>query len=201
MLALLTSCGRHDLLVTTVNSFMKDQQEKIQIIINEDAPSGEKVDFNSPWIMTQFSGGIGQHKSIENFLLFASRLKYYLHLEDDFEFSNTYNWIRASMEIMESDPTVIKVLACDGTPHPCTHDQEINGRKFGYIQPWTGNDSIKWHGWSFNPGVTRLDLLKQFIPFPKWEQELAEEIYNKGYKVVELSDKVYRHIGENRSTH
>lgn len=179
MKALITSCGRTDLLACTLSSLFYNQNNKIFITIHEDGLSK-----------------IGQHASIEKFIS-SYQEKYYLHCEDDWQFNNTYDWITRSIEIMEDDPMIIKTLAREGSPHPCNHDK--NG--YGILDPWAGPDGIVWHGFSWNPGVTRADILKQFMPFPKWEQDLAELIYKAGYKVAELSVPVYKHIGDNRSTH
>lgn len=206
---LITSCGRPDLLHQTLRSFLKNQQAAFEsIIVHEDHEfrtdeMSELYEFTGQNIKTVFTKQIGQHASIEKFLNDNSD-KYYLHLEEDWSFENTFDWITESIKIMEADPTVIKVLARKGSPHPCVHDHELMDHqslcKFGYIQPWE-NKGIQWHGFSWNPGITRLDLLKQFIPFPKWEQELAELIFTKGYKVVELEKGIYTHIGEGSSTH
>ncbi len=211
MFALLTSCNRPDLLERTVKSFYKNQIQKVRLWIHEDGDQ-ENVHsfFNKIKEITDVNGmvtileteKVGQHKSIEMFLDGLSE-KYYIHLEDDWEFNNKYDWISESIKIMNSDPKVIKVLCRDGSPHPCDHRYNIPGSDvdFGYIEPWRDNwEGHLWHGFSFNPGVTRMDLLKKFVPFPSSEQELAKKIYDAGYKTVELSKGVYKHIGDGRST-
>jgi hypothetical protein len=198
MLSLLTSCGRFDLLQHTVDSLLKNQQVNLFIDIHEDSNTINFQNKDLPNINVVFTGGRGQHASIERFLNRYPDQKHYLHLEDDWEFNNDYNWIERSLEIMKQDPSVIKVLCRENSPHPCKHDVNLG---YGYIHPWQAPDGTVWHGFSWNPGVTRLDLLKQFIPFPKWEQELAANIFNAGYKVVELIKPVYKHIGDGRSTH
>lgn len=210
MLALITSCGREDLLQKTLNSLCENQKSKIDIKINEDSVDGKikiipPLDFN---IEIYLTGGIGQHGSIEKFLNEQTPEKYYLHVEDDWCFFNNYDWIKASIDLMEKDHSIIKVLARHESPHPCKHDFKFLSNQgktesevFGYIYPWTGPDNITWHGFSWNPGVTRMDLLKQFLPLPNWEQNLAKNIYDAGYRVVELKRSVYKHIGDGRSTH
>jgi hypothetical protein len=180
MLALLTSCGRFDLLKTTLESLHKEQKNNFFLNIHEDGLSK-----------------IGQHGSIEKFIL-SNNEKYYLHLEEDWEFNNHYDWISESIRIMDQDTSIIKVLCRHESPHPCDHDIK---KGYGELKPWTGTDGITWHGFSWNPGVTRMDLLKTFIPFPAWEQDIAKNIYDTGYKVVELIKPVYKHIGDGRSTH
>ena len=197
MLALLTSCNRHDLLILTLGSLSIKYHGKLSIVINEDSEA------NIDWLLgqglIQITNGVGQHAVIEKFVnQFID--KYYLHLEDDWLFDNSYNWISESVKIMDADPSIIKVLCRNGSPHPCVHDRvSESGLAYGIIEPWE-NDGILWHGFSWNPGVTRLDLLKQFIPFGKREQDVAEAIHAAGYKIAELSIPVYTHIGEGRST-
>ena len=211
MIALLTSCGRFDLLEKTIESlfinqhYILDYHKEIRLYINEDSlNSDDKIsDFIEKGPMQVWHGnykfirtnGIGQHASIEEFIKNRSE-KYCLFLEDDWLFDNSYDWVGESIKIMERDHSIIKVLARADSPHPCIHDKE----GYGILQPWE-NNGITWNGYSWNPGVTRLDLLKQFLPFPKWEQDLATEIHNAGYKVAELEKGIYKHIGDGRSTH
>jgi hypothetical protein len=202
MLALLTSCGRMDLLQRTLETLIKDQKFDLDIIVHEDHPKNvnnwARV-YSAKLLRTH---GIGQHKSIETFLSkVAPDVKYYLHLEDDWEFENNYDWISESIRVMEADTRIIKVLARTDRVHPVDHLHKIGDTRFGYLDPWQSGDGINWHGFSWNPGVTRLDLLKQFVPFPKWEQDVAEKIYNAGYLVASLERGVYKHIGDGRSTH
>lgn len=211
MLTLLTACGRNDLLEKTMQSLKGYALEKaMYFILTEDSQQsilqGEISDIcknvSGCYVTFYNTKSIGQHKAIEFFFSLNYNEKYYLHIEDDWSFNNSYDWIAASIAIMEKDPMIIKVLARFESPHPCEHTEYVrDGLSYGYLKPWTSPDGTEWCGFSWNPGVTRLDLLKQFTPLPKWEQELAQQIYDSGYKVVELSIPVYTHIGDGRSTH
>lgn len=194
MKCFITSCGRPDLLQKTIESLPND----LDIIVHEDSNPVVLPYDNTIWEIKTLieTRGIGQHASIELFLRGCNE-KYVLFCEDDWIFDNSYDWIKKSIEIMENDSQIVKVLCRKDSPHPCIHDQD----GFGYIKPWIGPDGINWSGFSWNPGVTRVDILKKFIPFPRWEQELASNIYKNGYKVAELSNKIYTHIGDGRSTH
>lgn len=197
MVTLITSCGRTDLLNRTIDSLLENQKNQLLLCIHEDKPGHRiRITRNLNNYILSNTNGKGQHGSIAEFVKSFSN-KYYLHCEDDWEFNNTYNWIAESVKIMEADPMIIKVVCRDGSPHPCAHDTE---KGYGILDPWY-SEGILWHGFTWNPGVTRLDLLKQFIPFGKWEQDVAEAIYKKGYKVAELIKPVYKHIGDGRSTH
>lgn len=241
MIALLTSCGRHDLLKETLDSLFENQKYELDVTLHEDANIFNPHSINDA-IRTHrikfiaITNGIGQHASIEKFLKGAPDNKYYLSLEDDWLIDNRYDWIQASIDIMEADPTIIKVLARKDSPHPVVYDKAVSRvilntysesnictqhviyfvedarflnekgegcksvNNFGYLKPWE-NNGINWCGFSWNPGVTRLDLLRQFVPFGKHEQDVAQAIYDAGYNVVALEDGIYEHIGQNRSTH
>lgn len=209
MLTLLTSSGRYDLLEKTLRSFFHKQQTYIDLIIHEDSDTNEKI------IVPRYPGlrrestiyikGKNQHASIEKFLAYEFRTvtdrdeKYYLHLEDDWEFENIYDWIKESIKIMEQDDSIIKVLARQDIAHG--NLTPVLGKNYSILEPWASDDSIVWHGFGWNPGLTRIDLLKRFLPFPEKEQHLSEKIYEAGYKTVQLNKPVYKHIGEGRSTH
>jgi hypothetical protein len=179
MIGLVTSCGRFDLLKQTLESLSKNQRSKLLLLIHEDGLSR-----------------IGQNKSIEEFLN-SRKGKYYFHCEEDWEFNNSYDWIAESLRIMEEDPTIIKVICRQDYIHPCEFKNGF-GILEQWIDPWKNNE---WFGFGWNPGVTRMDLLTKFIPFPQWEQELSKKIHDAGYKVALLEKGVCKHIGDKRSTH
>ena len=194
MLALLTSFKRHDLLKLTVNSLFENQQHKIDLTVNED--SSQVVSLGEHIKVTN-TPNIGQYRVIEKFVN-ENKAKYYLHLEDDWLFNNSYDWIGKSIEILKNNPDVIKVICRADAVHPC----EFNADGWGVLHPW--NDPWKghlWHGFGWNPGVTRLDYLKKIGPFSKTEQQTSKRIHELGYKTVLLENGVCSHIGFNRSTH
>jgi hypothetical protein len=203
MEAFITSCNRPDLMTKTVASLIESTPIS-RIVINED---GNDLDYDhrafmGAWPQTNIylTKGIGQHASISQYLK-SLKDDYYLHSEEDWFFFPTYDWISVSLKLMEEYPNVIKVLARKDSPHKCVHDQMIDGIPYGFLEPWMGNDGVRWHGFSWNPGVTFAPFLREFLPFPKFEQDLAEKIHARGYAVIELGIPVYEHIGDGRSTH
>lgn len=203
MLALITSCGRFDLLKKTIDSLIQSTKKDLILYVNEDSKEIDYSDFKksvsmevSNFYIFNYTYGIGQHKSIEEFLL-RFNAKYYLHIEDDWQFESNYDWIAKSIEIMESDPSIIKVICRSDSPHPRT----FNDKGFAILEPWRNSDGDLWCGFGWNPGVTRLDLLKTFPPFGLWEQDVSEAIHNAGYRTALLENGVCKHIGDGRSTH
>jgi len=214
----ITSCNRFDLLQRTVKSLVDKQQYKIsEIVIHEDGVGGNvpRMYHGSIPLTVKYTNGIGQHASIEKFLN-ENNDKYFLGCEDDWEFNNHYDWISDSLRVMQHDESIIKVLCRADSIHPCVHDKFVSciddeytycGKpsiatkqiKYGELKKW--RTTCDWYGFSWNCGVTRADLLKQFMPFGKYEQDVVFDVFKAGYKTVELEKKVYKHIGENRSTH
>lgn len=223
MKVLLTSCGRHDLLKETIKSlrFWRRDIFFTDFIIHEDLknaqPSKYLDDINLHYgYQIKYTGGLGQHASIEKFLKESQEDKYYLHLEDDWKtLHNDYDWMQQAIDLMEADPMIIKVLAREDMVHPVEYNYCMNEgiiyhknnairfgtHNFGYVEPWQDPwKNITWRGFSWNPGVTRLDLLKKFLPFGKYEEDVSENIYQAGYKIAALEKGVYKHIGYGRST-
>lgn len=210
LLTFITACGRPDLLAQTLDSLLSNQQRELMFVIHEDSTDlnlckeSRDICKKYPSVIIQHirTNGIGQHASIEKFLKYKFTDKYYLHCEEDWLFQNYYDWITESIILMEEDQRIIKTLARIDREHPTAFDKWLgkDNAKFGYLEPWV-NDNIKWHGFSWNPGITRLDYIKNIPPFDRWEQEVSQKIYNEGYKTIQLSESVYEHIGNGRSTH
>jgi hypothetical protein len=133
----------------------------------------------------------GQIKSISHYFENAHG-KYYLHLEDDWFFNprTVQHFIKDSIEIMEQDPNIIKVLSRaefkmntevkNGIEYIC--ETELYGKV--------------WHGFSWNPGVSRLDLLKA-RNLDQHEHDINLDVHGLGYRVAYLPYNVYTHIGHN----
>lgn len=195
MLTLITSCGRGELLLKTIESLHMSTMEQLKVTVHEDAKDASLILW--PGLKTITTKGIGQHASIDKFLKQHqnSGNKYYLHCEDDWEFNKDHqNWIADSIEIMESDPSIIKVLAYGENIHAYKTENDIQ-----YLMPteFYGN---MWYGWSWNPGVTRFDLLSKYDILNMSEHEKSIKIHNDGLKVAYLPYPLYTHIGGEQST-
>lgn len=190
MKAFLTSCNRPKELLRTLKSLepIKDQLDVIRV--HEDCDMKgisqikDQVDLNLQ-VVRMNKGQIG---SICHYFENAKG-KYYLHLEDDWLFNhNVTRFIDDSIEIMEKDPNIIKVLS---KAEFKMNTEIINGIE--YICETELYRKV-WHGFSWNPGVTRLDLLKE-RNLNQHEHDIDMDICILGYRVAYLPYDLYTHIG------
>ena len=158
-----TSCNRHDLLKTTLESFEQFNSFSIdRVLIVEDGPLPGQLPFNwdrgtpCEWVST--GERVGQIAAID---YVYSRVKspFIFHLEDDWEFFAA-NFIEKSMIILLQEPKCLQVWlrAHDDTNnHPIETDEKsslgVNWRemKLSYVNEWG-----EWNGFAFNPGLRRL---------------------------------------------
>jgi Glycosyl transferase family 2 len=159
----LTSCGRPDLLIRTLESFFQFNTYTIsQLIVVEDGASVLEAlsTYPIPCAHELICTGerVGQIAAID---YAYSRLEseYIFHLEDDWEFYAP-NFIEKSMVILERHPECLQVYlrALDDTnKHPVDRrihkDDGVIWRRMRYGFRAYGGE---WNGFSFNPGLRRL---------------------------------------------
>lgn len=194
-----TSCKRHDLLSQTLKSLPKKAFD--ELIIHEDSWQGFE-DLNAlkqpaKTYKVNYLGGKGQINSIVKFSKEFNE-DYYFHCEDDWLFSVYNDFLYDSMEILKSDPSIIKVLSKAENVHHTTMATTPTGLNYEVLLPTSfyGNE---WYGFSWNPGVTNFGLLNT-LDLQKSEKDISLEAYNKNYKVAYLSYRYYTHLGNLRST-
>jgi hypothetical protein len=158
--AVLTSCGRHDLLKSTLESFFATGgEEVVETIVVEDGPAipdafrrhfaGRPI----TWVDT--GRRVGQVAAID---YAYSRVKtdYIFHLEDDWSFFRP-GYLRASLEVLRANPKCLQVWIRpldDMQGHPLLPhvyvDAGVRWQRlaFGYLNVW--------HGFSWNPGLRRM---------------------------------------------
>lgn len=204
----LTSCGRHDLLKQTLESFYAIvDQEPQELIIYEDGetpkPEFLKSDIwrsrNVRWI--QGGKRMGQCFACAR-LIQEAKHDYVFWCEDDWLFQNQiYPIMRESKEVLNSDPHVVMVsLRGPSGWHPLVC---INGKWIA--EPyWRG----EWGGWSWNPGLRRRDVLVKILPQVlasvginglRHEGDLSKALLDQGYRIADLGRSICTHIGGNRS--
>jgi len=158
--AVLTSCGRQDLLEKTLDSFFACNTYPLsQTIIVEDGPHEVNLrlikkyrDCNITWVST--GQRVGQIAAIDYAYSFVEQ-PYIFHLEDDWQFYQS-GFLEKSLTILEALPDCLQVwirALHDTNRTPISTEPEtIQGVAFQRVQSgYLG----KWHGFSFNPGLRR----------------------------------------------
>ena len=207
----LTSCGRHDLLERTLQSFREfntyEGIGKILVVEDGDGDPGEVCERHDADLL-RIGRRVGQMQAID--LAYAEvRTPYIFHLEDDWEFFRG-GFIEKSKAILNLDPSTLLVWLRswdDTNGHPLSFRSPE--KDFGVLA--TGYEEV-WHGFTFNPALRRLSDYKRLGSFcaRKWEggpwtdgaahEVAASQFYHQlGYRAVILEAEGYvRHIGYGR---
>jgi len=215
-----TSCNRHDLLDMTLASFFAHNRFPIsQMIVVEDGEKSNKLmeakykSRNIEWIST--GKRVGQIAAID-YAYSRVKTSYVFHMEDDWEFYRS-GFIAESLSILENHPDCLQVYLRaldDINGHPLEdqvhHENGITWRKL--IRNFT-NQWGEWHGFSFNPGLRRLNdyvltggygniCSFDFDNPGKAESKIAVFYKNNGYFAAILCSRggegFVRHTGTNR---
>lgn len=206
----ITSCGRFKLLKKTLESFDNYNTYPIKkIIITEDS-GNEKVENYIPqhWLnhcnVIINNPKLGQIPSID---LAYSLIDtdYIFHCEDDWSFYRE-GFIEDSLEILKKDNNILQVWLRDLKKdvlirypfHYAGKKDCINNINYFHLES-TDNT---WKGFSFNPGLRRLNDYLPLKPFHKEgkkaediESELSKKYYQLGKYAVILENSAVEHIG------
>jgi len=206
----LTSCGRHDLLEKTLDSFFKFNTHPIEsFIVIEDGPMppiylAEKFQKTFPEILFLCTGEKkGQVNAIDSAYSFVNT-EYIFHLEDDWEFYKP-GFIEQSMELLEEFPKIICVWIrsiADTNGHPLVPGG--NHANFKLL-----STKYHWKGFTWNPGLRRLADYKaigtygahvKWDPKKPWlaEQQIGILYWQMGFHAAILKNGFVRHIGGGR---
>jgi hypothetical protein len=206
-----TSCGRHDLLKQTLESFCNCTDiPPQQTIIIEDGDI-ERPDwlnerrFRDLGPVTWISNGLrmGQIYSIDR-LYQEITTEFIFHCEDDWLFTEQ-GFMAPSLEILKKHPEIWSVSLrkndCNG--HPLTNDSRY---PFKIHEPyWRGG----WGGCHFNPGLRRLSDYKRIGSYGRHaaygthglghELQLSKMHLDMGYRIAVLPQIHVVHTGGGRS--
>jgi hypothetical protein len=159
----LTSCGRPDLLVETLDSFFRFNTFPItKFILVEDGHAILDVacqyQFNCDHELICTGERVGQMAAID-YAYSRVETEYVFHLEDDWQFYAT-GFIEKSMQILERYPQCLQVYLralndTNGHPiHRWVHREKgVIWRRMKYGFKAFGG---KWNGFSLNPGLRRV---------------------------------------------
>jgi hypothetical protein len=132
--------------------------------------------------------------------------------EDDWEFVKPGSFIRDSLEILNSDLSILQVAFSLGAgwyvPDHGILDvnQYRRAKNVGYYEwHWDGSETHRdiWETWphfTLNPHVQNLSRIKDqigpFIPGLKFEERWARRYAKLGFRTAFLPDPYVRHLGE-----
>lgn len=204
--AILTSCGRFDLLAITLESFFANNTYPLaDFITYEDSclPVPQELKNKYPsikWIEAPEQAG--QIEALDT-LWSMVKTEYAMTLEDDWEFLQP-GFIEASMQVLESNPKIMQVWLKQ-LEEKNQHPVEWQTKHFGIFK--TSPTLWAWH--RFNPSLKRKADYDLIAPFSKhttfdkykaWKSEAAiSQVYNKLWFTAAMLPVTYiKHIGEGR---
>lgn len=162
--AVVTTCERPDLLKRTLDSFHAHNSFPLArlIVVHDgaDLPDAVKADFRDrpiEWIST--GRRVGQVAAVD-YAYSRIDTPYIFHLEDDWEFYRS-GFIERSLAVLRDNVKCLQVWirALNDTQR---HPVEPLVRRSGGVE-WRRmaldyrHKDLLWHGFSFNPGLRRLD--------------------------------------------
>jgi GT2 family glycosyltransferase len=212
--AVFTSCGRWELLQTTVDSFIKTNTYPIKeyIVIDNSTQINAKNTLQNIFKHTKIKTtliinreNIGQVASID--LAYSQvNTKYIFHCEDDWLFLSP-SYVERSIDVLEHDKTIsntnvrVRFDGEKGSDHPVGKQfiTSTGTKYYIYQQNYLG----MWHGFSWNPGLRRLsDYQNLGLPYKKigQEQHVGNLYKEKGFFAACLEDGYAKHIGTHSIT-
>jgi hypothetical protein len=222
----LTSCNRPDELLPTLTSFFKFNTYPIKkIIIIDDSGINNCIDTclsvipkNIETHVIYNETNLGQIASIDKAYSLVDT-EYIFHCEDDWEFYN-YGFIEKSMEILSDNEKIFTVWLREyknfrvvQSGHPVNVEIHKGKYRLLNVDRETGRPENIWGGFTFNPGLRRLNDCKIFMPYSQFinspdchsggvEQALSVNYINeKFYAAIPVDETGYvKHIGFENST-
>jgi hypothetical protein len=218
----ITSCGRQDLLVRTIDSFVRHNTFPVRdfVVVEDGEEEANQAlveryrEHHVRWLWT--GTRIGQIAAID-FAYASVATEYVFHCEDDWEFLAP-GFIEKSLAVLKSNADILQVwlrALADTNNHPIMDAMFFAGEvpyrvlQVGYHSAEWGT----WHGFSFNPGLRRtreyrligsfsaLDPLRQKKSY-EVEREASEFYRRHGFLAAILADNEGRgyvkHIGWGR---
>ncbi|MGG7568539.1 hypothetical protein ACQ5SO_20480 [Rhodovulum sp. DZ06] len=201
----LTSCGRFDLLVRTIRSFLAHADiPPARFLVIEDsgneAVRAALAQVDAPIEVIVNSPQLGQMKSIDKAYATVDTPLIF-HCEDDWEFFRS-GFIAESAEVLAARPDVSMVgLRPRAELNPRVRELPAERLESGlsYI-PFDPGLHPEYFSYSFNPGLRRTAEAKRFMPFdPRGgEEDVSWAFKQEGFRIATLESPAVRHIGDER---
>lgn len=205
-----TSCDRHDLLKSTLDSFFSYtdiQPQQILIYEDSEAPMPEFLrawEYQRRQPLKWMSDGARKGQAYACARLIAEiGHDWVFWLEDDWLFQRGAGpFIQESKELLLRHPEIIKVSVRGNSGW---HRLGQDSRGFMVAEPyWRG----VWGGWAWNPGLSRTEDVKALLPHLtkeigetglKHEEALSKRLLDEGRRIADLNRQIVAHIGGGRS--
>ncbi|MBL0935018.1 MAG: glycosyltransferase [Rhizobiaceae bacterium] len=202
----LTSCGRWDFLVVSLDTFLAHHKPGRFILVEDSADYdfAARIQERYPQIEVVLNDPrLGQHKAIDRVYAMIDT-PYILHLEDDWHFLGEMD-IADGIRVLDSNPAGITAV-CFARFTGLKKRQRIFGRKVEHDgRPYMhmGRSHREWHGFSFYPSVLRKDLWVEHGPYAKFQNERAISKHMKaaGKEMVYQLPGIGVHVGSGKSVY
>lgn len=180
--AVVTSCGRFDLLNKMLESFYHFGGYADEIIIAEDS-------FDNKGQMVRIDEAYSKAKG-----------DYIFHLEDDWEFLKP-GFMDLSLDILENYPQIMQVWLMKPWDTPLDSEEYwAKGNPFQLVS----TNFHGWHGFTLNPGLRRKSDYLKVAPYSQFgktclaEKAIGQRYYDFGYRGAILPDTYITHKGYGR---
>ena len=216
----MTTCKRYDLFEKTINSFLKCCLDKNLIsdwfIVDDNSSLHDRELMKKKYKFINFYhktlDEIG-HRNSMNIIyerLKQKQPKYWIHLEDDFLFYISNNYITKSIHLIENNNSNISQIVFNRnyaeTPKDYHIQSHINLTNNDYClhEHKIGNYSYKnchyWYGYSFRPSLIKVDTILKLgnydSPNTFFEHDYSKKYYESKYRTGFLNNISSRHIGK-----
>lgn len=213
----MTSCKRPELLRRTIKSMTRNWKDLCMVdkfvCIDDGTEKKELASLSTEFSWIEFivkeiepKGHLSSMNMIRNIVL-NSGAQYWIHIEDDWEFIKTDNYIARGMDYLSkySSRGVKQVLFNKGYAEIITdivwncgiplesglllHKHDASDAPCGY-----------WPHYSFRPGITSVDILRTLGDFNSpnrfFELDYANKFTDNGYKTAYFDEITCIHIGK-----
>jgi hypothetical protein len=204
----LITCKRIDYFEKTLRSFVENCQdlhlisEIICIDDNSDFSEVEKIKElitkllpNRPLLLAHKYLNKGQRYSM-NFLWKNINTKYAFHLEDDWNFIRSGNFISDGLKILDKYQDIKQFLLVSGAEN--SKQITIDNNEMYTVLDWRA-DGHWWPNFSFRPGLYDIETMKKEIGFFEESNDSVEIAY--AHKYAEKYKTAYMKIGHEYCTH
>lgn len=192
---------RPDLLQETFESLSPELQSLPIVAINDFGDTETNDMFHSLWpngTLIDKGGRIGHTKAIDAIYEHV-KTPYVFHIEDDWGFTNC-DFVQPAIDVLDADSDVsmvcLRALA-DFKLKPEKAEQVMDETVAGHLINRMDNIDPDWHGYTFNPHISRLSLWKEIGGFSQFRGEKKVSIHFRqmGKHVAYLQPGYCGHIG------